>query len=157
MAEWPSNAVHSWLQDSVATAASELITKLEGLMTDRQGLMRSYLDRVVVGDLEGAATHYTDAVVFHWAGKAPLSGDYEGKAAVLDMFAKFASSVESSVEPHDVLISDDHAVVLNRATYRRGGRSLTTNRVVVYHFSGDKISEVWVVDEKQREVDDFLS
>ena len=126
-------------------------------MADKQELMRSYLDRVVAGDLPGAAESYTDEVVFHWAGKGALGGDYHGKAAILEMFARFASMVESSVDPHDLLFSEDHAVVLSRATYRRGGQSLTTNRVVVYHFTGDRISELWVVDEKQQEIDDFLA
>jgi hypothetical protein len=63
----------------------------------------------------------------------------------------------TTVEEHDLLTSNDHSVVLNRGTYTRGDDSITTNRVVVYHFSGDKISEVWVVDEDQSGVDAFLS
>lgn len=126
-------------------------------MADRQELLRAYLDRVVANDLQGAAEYYTDDVVFHWAGHGPLSGDHRGKAAIAEMFTTYASLADASVEPHDVLFSDDHVVVLAYGTYRRGGKELTTNRVVVYHFSGDKISELWVVDEKQQEADELLS
>jgi len=126
-------------------------------VADKQGVLRAYLDRVVAGDLQGAADFYTDGVVFHWAGHGPLSGDYRGKAAILEMFAKFSNLVEAKLEPHDVLFSDDHAVVLARGTYQRGGRSVSTNRIVVYHFAGDQISELWLVDERQQEMDGLLS
>ena len=91
-------------------------------MATKPEIMSAYLGRVVAGDLEGAAEHYTDDIVFHWAGRGPLSGDYTGKAAVLDMFADYAKRVRSSVEPHDQLYSDDHAVVLARGTYTKGDR-----------------------------------
>lgn len=126
-------------------------------MATKPEIMTAYLDRVVSGDLEGAAESYTDDVVFHWAGRSPLSGDHEGKAAVLDLFADYANRVRASIETHDLLYSEDHAVVLNRATLTRGDRSITTNRVVVYHFVGDKISEVWVLDEDQQSVDELLA
>ena len=124
----------------------------------KQDLMRTYLDLVVAGDLEGATSYYTDDVVLHWAGNGPISGTYSGKAEYLAALQKLRSIVDgTSVEEHDLLTSDDHAVVLNRGTYTRGDDSITTNRVVVYHFSGDKISEVWVVEEDQSAVDAFLS
>jgi ketosteroid isomerase-like protein len=39
----------------------------------KQDLMRTYLDLVVAGDLEGATSYYTDDVVLHWAGNGPIS------------------------------------------------------------------------------------
>jgi ketosteroid isomerase-like protein len=124
----------------------------------RMGLMRAYLDQVVAGDLEGAAGYYTDDVVFHWAGTGPVAGDHAGKAAYLAALQKLQQIVDStSVEEHDLLVSDGHAVVLGRGTYVRGEGSISTDRVVVYHFRGDKISEVWVVDVDQAGVDAFLS
>jgi ketosteroid isomerase-like protein len=126
-------------------------------MATKPEIMTAYLGRIVAGDFEGAAEYYTDDIVFHWAGQGPLSGDYAGKAAVLGMFDDYAARARSSVEPHDQLYSDDHAVVLARGTYTIDDRSITTNRVVVYHFDGDEISEVWVVDADQQAVDEFLA
>jgi ketosteroid isomerase-like protein len=126
-------------------------------MATKAEIMSAYLERVTAGDLEGAAEFYTDDIAFHWTGQGPLSGDYTGKAAVLDMFARYAKLARSSVEPHDTLYSEDHAVVLARGTYTRGDRSITTNRVVVYHFADDRIAEVWVVDGDQQAVDEFLA
>ena len=126
-------------------------------MATKPEIMSAYLERVVAGDLEGATESYTDDIVFHWAGRGPLSGDYTGKAAVLGMFADYARQLQASVETHDTLYSDDHAVALIRATLTRGDRSITTNRVVVYHFAGDRISEVWVVDADQQAIDELLA
>ena len=126
-------------------------------MATKPEIMSAYLERITASDLEGATEHYTDDIVFHWAGQGPLSGDHEGKAAVLRMFADYASRVQASVETHDTLYSDDHAVALVHATLTRGDRSISTNRVVVYHFAGDKISEVWVVDSDQQAVDALLA
>lgn len=126
-------------------------------MADKQGLLRAYLDRVVAGDLQGATEYFSDDVVFHWAGRGPLSGDHRGKEEVRETLARYDRLVEASLEPHDMLFSKDHAVVLARVTYRRAEGSLTMNRVVVYHFSDDKISEVWLLDEKQQEADELLS
>jgi ketosteroid isomerase-like protein len=65
--------------------------------------------------------------------------------------------LQASIEAHDTLYSADHAVALVRAALSRGGRSITTNRVVVYHFADDRISEVWVVDANQQAVDELLA
>ena len=62
-----------------------------------------------------------------------------------------------SIEEHDLLVSDDHAVLLSRATTTQGDRSITGNSVAVYHLSGDKISEVWIINEAQQDADEFLA
>jgi hypothetical protein len=59
------------------------------------------------------------------------------------------------IEEHDLPASDDHAVVLNTAHYERGGKHPATNRVVVYHVAGDKITEMWLIDADQRAADEF--
>ena len=126
-------------------------------MASKQEILGAYMGRITANDLEGAAGYSTDDVVFHWAGHGPLAGEYTGKAAVVKMFADYASMVDASIEPHDSLFSNDHVVALVRATLSRGDRSVATNRVVVYHFAGDKISEVWVVDADQQAVAELLA
>lgn len=126
-------------------------------MATKPEIIGAYLGRITAGDLEGAAEYYTDDIAFHWAGQGPLSGVYTGKAAVLGLFADYASRAQASIEPHDTLYSDEHAVALVRATLTRDSRSVTTNRVVVYHFAGDRISEVWVADADQQAVDELLA
>ena len=61
------------------------------------------------------------------------------------------------VEEHDLLISDDHAVVLNDWHIVKGDRDERVNHVVIYHTDGDKISEIWVVAENQAVMDELMS
>jgi ketosteroid isomerase-like protein len=126
-------------------------------MATKPEIMSAYLGRITAGDLQGAAEYYTDDSAFPWAGQGPLSSDYTDRAAVLDMLADHASRAQASVETHDTVYSDDHAVALVRVTLTRDDRPVATNRVVVYHFADDKISEVWVVDADQQAVDELLA
>ena len=126
-------------------------------MATKQEIMGAYLARITAGDLEGAAEYYTDDIVFHWAGHGPLSGDYAGRAAVIGLFANYARRAQATVQTHDTLYSDDHAVALVDITLTRDDRSITTNRVVVYHFSSERISEVWVIDADQQAVAELLA
>jgi ketosteroid isomerase-like protein len=64
-----------------------------------------------------------DDVVWHVGGNSKWAGAYQGKAQVLDFFARQAQAMGGmpSVEVHDVLGNDDHVVTLGtaKATARR--------------------------------------
>ena len=125
---------------------------------NRLDLTRRYLERVAEGDWEGAESYLTDDVTMHWAGNGPVSGTYHGKDGFRAAVGKLMGLVDSfTLEPHDVLASDEHAVVLTQGSFTRGADTIATNRCVIYHFAGDQISELWVVDEEQSAVDEFLS
>ena len=117
-------------------------------------MMRSYLDKIVAGDFEGAEAHYTDDVTVHFAGWKDTHGKEEYTAAVGEMMGMVDSL---QVEEHDLLVSDDHAVVLNDWHIVKGDRDERVNHVVIYHTDGDKISEIWVVAENQAVMDELMS
>ena len=52
-----------------------------------------------------------------------------------------------TVEAHDLLVSDDHAVTLSVWHVKKGDRAEALNHVIVYHAEGDKISELWIIPE----------
>jgi uncharacterized protein len=58
-----------------------------------------------------------DDVVWHVGGNSKWAGAYQGKAQVLDFFARQAQAMGGmpSVEVHDVLGNDDHVVTLGTA------------------------------------------
>ncbi len=60
-------------------------------------------------------------------------------------------------EEHDLLVSEDHAVALATWHAERGGKTQSMNRVVVYHLEGDKITELWIVDEDQAAADESIA
>ena len=117
-------------------------------------MMRSYLDMIVAGDFEGAESYYTDVVVVHFAGWKDTLGKDEYNAALGEMMGMVDSL---QVEEHDLLVSDDHAVVLNDWHITKGDRDERVNHVVIYHTDGDKISEIWVVAEDQQTMNELMS
>lgn len=123
-----------------------------------EDVMRRYLDRITAGDFQGATEFYDEELVAHVAGHNATSGVYRGKAEFAGYLAQATGMVDSMrIEEHDLVVSDNHAVVLNTLHAQRGENSLSSNRVVVYHLSGDKITELWIIDEDQRAVDAFLA
>ena len=88
---------------------------------------------------------FAEDIVWHFPGRSPFGGSFEGVDAVLDWLTRTA--VESGgtirLEVHDVLANDEHAVSLTSISAEREGRSYSDVSVQVFHFSDGKVSEVW--------------
>jgi uncharacterized protein len=98
------------------------------------------------GDL-GALRHefFAENIVWHVAGTGPLAGDYEGAAQVIGQLDKISGLTDSPVLPqvHDVLVSNDHTVVLLTINAERAGKQLQLKLVHVIHAENGKATEVW--------------
>jgi uncharacterized protein len=124
----------------------------------KEAVVRRYCQAWRDGDVATVVDCYHDDVVVHWFGENPLAGDHRGKPAVLAALGRMQQVANRRlVEIHDVLVSDEHAVVLARETFERDGRSVETKRVLVYHVRDGKLAEAWVYDDDQRAVDACLS
>jgi ketosteroid isomerase-like protein len=123
-----------------------------------EAAIRRYCDAWVSGDLAAIVDCYHDDLVLHYFGRSPLAGDHRGKPAVLLLLARVGQLTNRRLlEIHDVLASDEHAVVLARERFERDGRAVDLNRVFVYHIRDGKLAEGWFYDEDQRTVDEFWS
>jgi ketosteroid isomerase-like protein len=78
---------------------------------------------------------------------------------VLQFFARLFELTGGtlSLELHDVLANDEHAVELVTVRGERVGKQLTDNETVVYHFRDGKASEVWVQSTDLYALDEFFS
>lgn len=124
-------------------------------------LVRSFLGAVLEGDMDQAAEFLADDVVWHFAGRSPLSGEYRGKEGVAQFGGAITrllgeSGAEHRLELHDVVANDDHVVVLWRRIAERGSDRLDSNGVGVYHVGDGKVTEAWVVHEDQYAADEFF-
>ncbi len=117
-------------------------------------VMRRYLDLIEAGEMVAAQDFYTDDIVVHVAGWKTVHGKAEWGAAIGEMMGMVDSM---RVEEHDLLVSDDHAVVLDAWVISKGDREESVNHIVVYHTDGDKISEMWVVAEDQALMKELMS
>ena len=121
-------------------------------------MMRRYLDHITAGELEAAGEYWADDMVGHVSGNNATSGTYIGKEGAAAYAAKLTAIVDSNqIEEHDLLVSDQHAVLLAVGHSERNGKHLSSKTVVVYHVEDDKITEYWAIPQDQKALDDFLA
>jgi uncharacterized protein len=123
-------------------------------------IVRQGFEAFEKGDMEWMDAHLADDIVWHVGGNSKWSGAYEGKANVLDLFARQAQAMGGtppSVDIHDILGTDDHVAVIGtaRATGPDGSR-VEWKYTQVFHIEDGKATEVWGMAENDAEVDPFL-
>jgi uncharacterized protein len=122
-------------------------------------IVRQGFEAFEKGDVEWMDAHLADDVVWHVGGNSKWSGAYEGKAKVLDFFARQTQALGGppSLDIHDILGSDDHVVVLGTASATGpDGTSAEWKYTQVFHITDEKATEVWGMAENDAAVDPFL-
>jgi ketosteroid isomerase-like protein len=111
------------------------------------------------GDMDTINELFADAVVWHVAGRSPLSGDYNGKEEVFGFFAKLQEMSEgtSKVEVHDLLANDEHGVAVVTESATRNGRNHEGNATHVLHVRDGQVTEFWDAQTDQYAADEFWS
>ena len=96
-------------------------------------------------------------VVWHEPGRSPLAGDYKGPAAVLGFLGQLRarSGGTFKIEVVDVLGEPERAVVLQRETATRNGRTLDVVVAVDFEIHHGKITEVTVYQADTYQFDEF--
>jgi ketosteroid isomerase-like protein len=122
-------------------------------------IARSATEALSKRDMETFFGLQADDVVLHFPGRGPMAGDYEGREGMARLFQQQAQMLDAppEIEIHDVLASDDHAVVLNRVRATKGGQTSEQQQVVVMHIEGGKITETWLQFSDQQALDEFAS
>jgi uncharacterized protein len=125
-----------------------------------EGLVREGFAAFGRGDMDALRKQFfADYVRWHTPGRGLISGDYEGTEQVIQYFARVFELTDGtfSLELHDVLANDEHAVALITVRGERAGKQLTDNEVLTYHIRNGKISEVWVHATDLYAADEFFS
>ena len=130
-------------------------------MTDQSNLenARAGYAAFAAGDMAGVSKVMADDILWHAAGDNILSGDYEGKEAMFGLIARLAQETGGSFknDTHDILASDEHGVALVSSTATRGGKTLNSRAVHVFHMSDGRMTEFWSFPENLAAFDDFWS
>lgn len=109
------------------------------------------------GDMDAFFASFADDVVVHIGGHSSLAGDYKGLDTMKELFGRFMEAAgEYSFENHAYLADDEHGVVIQNSTYRKGGESLTTPEIIVCHFGDGKVSEMWFMSYENDRVDALI-
>jgi len=109
-------------------------------------------DFAVLNDL------FAEDLLWHEGGRNQLVGDYRGRDAVYGLFGKLMEVTEGSfhLDLHAAFADDEHGVVLVSTTASRGGRSVTTNDVHVFHLRDGKVVEFWDSSTDQYAIDELI-
>jgi ketosteroid isomerase-like protein len=111
-------------------------------------------------DWDAALALWSDDIVHHVPGRHRLAGTFRGKQAFLDYYGGVFADLQGTIEVidvHDLLTTDDHAVMLVTERAIRGEQALDFQRVVVYHLADGLISETWSHDFDPYSLDEFWS
>ncbi len=117
-------------------------------------MMRTYLDLVVAGDFEDAMGYMSDDITVHFSGWKTTHGKEEYRAALGEVM-QAVGTIE--VREHDLLVSDDHAVVLNSWHITSDDRDQWLNNAIVYHTADGKITDLWILSEDQKAMAELMA
>ena len=112
---------------------------------ENAAVARQVTDAFERADMQQVDRLLADDVVWHEIGRAEPR---RGKAA-LRAAAPGSGQVdyEITATAHDILASEDHAVVLVNATGMRGGRTLSYRTAEIYHIRDGKVAERWAFSD----------
>jgi uncharacterized protein len=111
------------------------------------------------GDMAWMNDHMADDVVWHIGGKSKMAGAYEGKQAVLEMFAKQGQILGSAprIDVHDVVGNDQHVIAIGKASVDDpDGGTVDWLYANVFHVQDGKVTEVWGLADETSESDVLL-
>jgi uncharacterized protein len=124
-----------------------------------EDLVREGYQAFIKADMQKVSGFFADDIVWHVGGRGPLAGDYRGKDEVLGFLAKTMEMTGGTftLEVHDILANDDHAVALVVARAQREGKTLEDRQAHVLHIRDGKVTEYWGHPGDQYAIDEFLS
>ena len=105
---------------------------------DNARVAREVTEAFDKGDAAAIDRLLADDVVWHEIGRAEPRA---GKAALREMAGGGDFTITAST--HDILASDEHAIVLVNATATRGGRTFSYRTAEIYHIRDGRITERW--------------
>lgn len=124
--------------------------------TDKAALIRRGFEAFAQGDMATLQQLLSSDVVWHQTGDNSLTGDYKGQE-VFKLFETIFEETGGSMrqEIHDITTSEEHAVAMVSTSATRKSRKMAMGQFFVFHFDGDKVSEVFVFGTDQKQADEF--
>lgn len=110
------------------------------------------------GDLAALqAQFFAPDIRWHFPGRGEHAGDYDGAAAVAQVFANLAarSGGTHRIELHDVIASDEQVVALHTTRAERPGRKLEISAIQVFRIRDGRVAEAWTYHQDSYAFDEF--
>jgi ketosteroid isomerase-like protein len=111
--------------------------------TENLATARAVTDAFDTGDMAKLDELSANDIVWHEIGRAEPRRGKDALRAV----SPGATDYTIEGKTHDILASDDHAIVLVEATATRAGRTLTYRTAEIYHIRDGKLTERWAFSD----------
>ncbi|MFJ1971293.1 nuclear transport factor 2 family protein [Streptomyces sp. NPDC087903] len=108
-------------------------------------LVRKGYEAFSRGDMDTLRGLMTADATHHVPGSHPLSGDFKGQDAMMDMYGRLFSETGGTlrVDVRQVLVDGrGHAVAVHRFSAERQGKHMDETGCIVFRIVGDKISDL---------------
>jgi len=111
------------------------------------------------GDMDTLSELIAEDTVWHWPGKNQISGEYKGRAAVFENFAKMAELTGGNIKlvDIDILSTDKNTVALSKVVATRGDKTFDYKFCEVVQWRNGQIEEEWIFLNDQYAYDKFWS
>lgn len=123
-------------------------------------LVRRGFEAFSRGDMDTLRELMAKDATHHVPGTHPLSGDFKGQDAIIDMYRRLGEETDGTMRLEMLGICADgrgHAVGMCRVTAERQGKHLDDTGCIVFRVVGDKITDLDECVEDIDKSDDFWS
>jgi ketosteroid isomerase-like protein len=123
-----------------------------------EDLVRRFVAALNDRDAQALIALVTDDIVWQFPGRNALAGSHRGIPAVAAFLQGVARGMGGfpTLEVHDILANDRHAVELTKISLERGGRTDVWWTFRAYHFRDGRISEIFATTDEQAFLDDLI-
>jgi ketosteroid isomerase-like protein len=119
-------------------------------------LARTAWEAVSASDVDTLQEVCAEDLIWHASGRGSRSGDYRGRASVLNYLAAIGDAAERFDSRLDhVLVNENLVAVLFHVTGTRRGRVLDTDFILLFRIEAARIAEIWAIPRDQHAVDEF--
>ena len=129
-------------------------------MGDKGERLAEAMMLVSQGDVEGFGdVLLADDVTWHWPGASSVSGEYHGRAEVLDLLRGFHRLTDNrlNVVPLDLLEGEDHVMSFTHVTAESEDAKLDVMMADAMRFDDSgRVTEFWTLSNDQGAVDAFI-
>lgn len=126
-------------------------------MDPKEQAIRRLADARRLGDYDEVRTLLANEILWHEPGNADYSGDHRSADKVIALMKQLAETANLTLEPQEVLTTEEHAVARTRWWAERAGTRVEGNEIGVYRFADGKIAEVWFwYDGHDQRAHDFV-
>jgi ketosteroid isomerase-like protein len=122
-------------------------------MRENEEVVRTWYQAFHDRDMDTVMALLADDAIMHVPGHNQFSGDWQGKAALRDLWDRIKAFTDGTfrVKHHDIASSDNHVFVLVGAWAERDGQAIEERDVEVHRVEDGRIKEIWLyIDDVYR-------